>query len=61
MEVKMKVKSFLWSLLVILTVSSGHTLFAQGESAVPFLLIAPGARAGGCFRAHPRLRNLPRH
>jgi type IX secretion system protein PorV len=51
MEVKMKVKSFLWGLLVILTVSSGHTLFAQGESAVPFLLIAPGARAGGMGEA----------
>ena len=47
----MKVKSIIWSLLTILILSSTNTLFAQGESAVPFLLIAPGARAGGMGEA----------
>jgi hypothetical protein len=38
-------------ILIILMIFSVSSLFAQGESAVPFLLIAPGARPGGMGEA----------
>jgi len=47
----MKMKSIILSLVVLLILSNTNTVFAQGESAVPFLLIAPGARAGGMGEA----------
>jgi len=47
----MKFKSMLLSILIFLILISSSTLFAQGEAAVPFLLIAPGARAGGMGEA----------
>lgn len=37
----------LFSLLVVAILMPMQSLFAQGEAAVPFLLIAPGARNGG--------------
>jgi hypothetical protein len=47
----MKVKSIFLTLIAVLTLLSSNTLFAQGEAAVPFLMIAPGARAGGMGEA----------
>ena len=35
---------------MLLTILSGN-LFAQGDAAVPFLLISPGARPGGMGEA----------
>lgn len=47
----MKVKSTIISSIIILLIVSSNFVFAQGEAAVPFLLIAPGARAGGMGEA----------
>lgn len=44
-------------LLAIIMAFSAADLFAQGESAVPFLLIAPGARPGGMGEAGVALAN----
>lgn len=53
----MKVRSIILCVLFILTFFSMNSLLAQGESAVPFLLIAPGARAGGMGEAGVALSN----
>jgi len=53
----MKIKSAILSLVALLMLSNANMLFAQGESAVPFLLIAPGARAGGMGEAGVALAN----
>ena len=44
------------SISVILVLLAAD-IFAQGESAVPFLLIAPGARTGGMGEAGVALAN----
>jgi hypothetical protein len=44
-------------ILNVLLIFSVNNLFAQGESAVPFLLIAPGARPGGMGEAGVALAN----
>jgi hypothetical protein len=47
-------------ILVILVCSvffNNSSLFAQGEAAVPFLLIAPGARNGGIGEGGVALAN----
>jgi len=46
----MKKQTILIGLIAILLISSGE-IFAQGDAAVPFLLIAPGARQGGMGEA----------
>ena len=43
--------------IFIILIFNGNSLFAQGESAVPFLLIAPGARACGMGEAGVALAN----
>ena len=53
----MKVKTLFWILIGLIIISNSNTVFAQGESAVPFLLIAPGARAGGMGEAGVALAN----
>ena len=47
----MKIKSMFLASIAVLTFLTSNTLFAQGEAAVPFLMIAPGARAGGMGEA----------
>ena len=47
----MKIKSMFLASIAVLTLLTSNTLFAQGEAAVPFLMIAPGARAGGMGEA----------
>jgi len=51
LEVKMKSTHVLLVILAVLTLMTGN-LFAQGEAAAEFLLIAPGARAGGIGEAN---------
>jgi hypothetical protein len=53
----MKIKSMILITMILLILNSSHTIFAQGEAAVPFLLIAPGARAGGMGEAGVALAN----
>jgi len=53
----MKVKSIFLMLIILLLVNVGNDIYAQGEAAVPFLLIAPGARAGGMGEAGVALAN----
>lgn len=53
----MKIKPMILSIMILLLIISTNTLFAQGEAAVPFLLIAPGARAGGMGEAGVALAN----
>ncbi len=50
------------AILIVLAATvmlSHHRVFAQGEAAVPFLLIAPGARNGGIGEAGVALANDP--
>lgn len=49
-------KLVLTAFVLILAIQT-QPLFAQGESAVPFLLISPGARAGGMGEAGVALAN----
>lgn len=51
---KRKIQELLIGMLLLFSVNS---VFAQGESAVPFLLIAPGARPGGMGEAGAALAN----
>lgn len=51
---KRKIQGLLIGMLLLFSVNS---VFAQGESAVPFLLIAPGARPGGMGEAGAALAN----
>jgi len=51
---KISIKIFV---LLIIMVSAVQEIYAQGESAVPFLLIAPGARPGGMGEAGAAMAN----
>ena len=50
-------RSIIFLVLVLSILSSMNIVFAQGEAAVPFLLITPGARNGGIGEAGVALVN----
>ena len=50
-------RSLILIIVLLSTIFSINTLFAQGEAAVPFLLITPGARNGGLGEAGVALVN----
>ncbi len=47
----MRVKIITFCLLVLSLINTNNEVYAQGEAAVPFLMISPGARAGGMGEA----------